>query len=137
MRHDGRYVPTKLLKHIGNSLVAKDSLGRRKYEVRYLKEHHVSARAQEHFRDLKTVTVMQLYAAIRILLINASSDWERILLLCSFLDMLEDCFAECFGDVTLHPFAEGLEKTVRRKMQLAAGYDFEGAITDVGKWRRR
>jgi len=137
MRHDGQYVPTKLLAYIGNSLVAKDRSGNRKYEVRYLKEHHVSARAQEHFRDLKSVTVMQLYAAIRILLINARSDWERILLLCSFVDMLEECFSDCFGDVSIHPFAEGMEKTVRRKMQSAAGYDFGAVVSDVGKWRRK
>lgn len=138
MKHSKKYVSTKLIKKVGKYLVEKDKYGRRKYQVQYLKDHHLSGRAQEHFRNNHgALTVMQLYAAVRILLINVSSDWERLLLLCHFLDLLEQSFVDSFSDVTVHPFPGGLKKTVRQKMLSVACYDFEGVIKDVGKWRRR
>lgn len=137
MKHSEEYVPIQLIVKIGARLLAEDDLGHQVYKTKYLEKNHLSARAQHHFRFHEAVTVMQLYAAIRILLINASSDWERILLMCRILDMLERCFCEIFPGVTIHPFSEGMEKSVRQKMLAVAGYDFEAVISDVGKWRRR
>ena len=42
-------------------------------EVYSPKENNLSGRVQDHFRHHESVSVMQLYAAIRILLINTSS----------------------------------------------------------------
>lgn len=137
MGYGEKYVPVKLIIKIGDRLEAVDDLGHHVYSARYLKKNHLSAGAQEHFLKHESVTVMQLYAAIRILLINTSSVWERILLMCRILDMLEQCFCECFAGVTLHPFELGMERSVSQKMLSVAGYDFEAVISDVGKWRRR
>jgi hypothetical protein len=104
---------------------------------RYLEKNHLSGRAQDHFRHHESVSVMQLYAAIRILLINTSSVWDRILLMCRILDILEQCFCDCYSGVTLHPFDGGMEKSVREKMLSVAGYDFGAVISDVGEWKRR
>ena len=106
-------------------------------EVYSPKENHLSSRAQYHFRHHESVSVMQLYAAIRILLINTSSVWDRILLMCRILDILEQCFCDCYSGVTLHPFDGGMEKSVREKMLFVAGYDFGAVISDVGEWKRR
>lgn len=138
MKHRGKYVAKKLIAEIWKRLMEKDRYGRRKYSVSDLKDNHLSGRAQAHFlNDPGALTVLQFYAAIRILLINAPSEWDRLLLLCHFLDMLEEGFAECFGDVTIPLFAGGVEKTVRKKLLSVAEYDFERVIEDVGKWRGR
>ena len=137
MKHGEEYVPIQLIIQIGDRLEAVDDLGHQVFKVKYLEKNHLSARARHHFRYHESVTVMQLYAAIRILLINTTSVWERILLMCRILDVLEQCFCDCFAGVTLHPFEQGMEKSVRQKMLAVAGYDFEGVISDVGKWRRR
>ena len=106
-------------------------------EVYSPKENNLSSRAQHHFRHHESVSVMQLYAAIRILLLNTSSVWERILQMCRILDILEQCFCDCYSGVTLHPFEGGMEKIVREKMLSVAGYDFGAVISDVGEWKRR
>ena len=131
-----KFVPTLLIIKLGNRLEELDDLGHRQYKTRYLEQNHLSGRAQRHFHLHESVSVLQLYAAIRILLINAASDWERILLMCSILNLLEQCFAQTFS-VTTHPFVGGMERCVRQKMLSVAGYDFEGVIKDIGKWRRR
>ncbi len=131
-----KYVPMMLIVMIGSRLEGLDRLGHRQYNARYLEENHLSSRAQQHFRHHEAVSVLQLYSAIRILLINAASDWERILLMCRIVDILEQCFAQSF-DVTVHPFVGGMEHLVRQKMLSVAGYDFGVVITDVDKWRRR
>lgn len=67
------YVPVQLIIKIGDCLLAVDGLGHQVYSARYLEKNHLSGRAQDHFRHHESVSVMQLYAAIRILLINTSS----------------------------------------------------------------
>ena len=104
-------------------------------EVYSPKENNLSGRAQDHFRHHESVSVMQLYAAIRILLLNTSSVWERILQMCRILDILEQCFCDCYSGVSLHPFEGGMEKIVREKMLSVAGYDFGAVISDVGEWK--
>ena len=66
-----------------------------------------------------------------------SSVWDRILQMCRILDILEQCFCDCYSGVTLHPFDGGMEKSVRSKMLSVAGYDFGAVISDVGEWKRR
>lgn len=63
------YVPVQLIIKIGDCLLAVDGLGHQVYSARYLEKNHLSGRAQDHFRHHEAVSVMQLYAAIRILLI--------------------------------------------------------------------
>ena len=131
------YVPERLIIKIGDRLLAVDGLGHQVYSARYLEKNHLSGRAQCHLRHHESVSVMQLYAAIRILLINTSSVWDRILQMCRILDILEQCFCDCYSGVTLHPFDGGMEKSVRDKMLSVAGYDFGAVISDVGEWKRR
>ena len=135
MSNQNDYVPVQLIIKIGNRLLAVDGLGHQVYSARYLEKNHLSSRAQHHFRHHESVSVMQLYAAIRILLLNTSSVWERILQICRILDILEQCFCECYSGVTLHPFEGGMEKIVREKMLSVAGYDFGAVISDVGDWK--
>ena len=97
------YVPVQLIIKIGDRLLAVDGLGHQVYSARYLEKNHLSGRAQCHFRHHESVSVMQLYAAIRILLLNTSSVWDRILQMCRILDILEQCFCDCYSGVTLHP----------------------------------
>lgn len=73
MSNQNDYVPVQLIIKIGNRLLAVDGLGHQVYSARYLEKNHLSSRAQHHFRYHEPVSVMQLYAAIRILLINTSS----------------------------------------------------------------
>ena len=80
------YVPERLIIEIGDCLLAVDGLGHQVYSARYLEKNHLSSRAQCHFRHHESVSVMQLYAAIRILLLNTSSVWDRILQMCRILD---------------------------------------------------
>ena len=87
MSNQKDYVPVQLIIKIGDCLLAVDGLGHQVYSARYLEKNHLSGRAQDHFRHHESVSVMQLYAAIRILLINTSSVWDRILLMCRILDV--------------------------------------------------
>lgn len=130
MKHSEKYIPLQLIVKIGARLSAVDTFGKQVYSARYLAEHHLSARAQRHFRLHEAVTVMQLYAAVRIQLINTPSPWDRILLVCRILDELEQCFCDCYDGVTLHPFSGGMEQSLRLKMLSVAGYDFEGVVSD-------
>lgn len=125
------YVPVQLIIKIGDRLLAVDGFGHQVYSARYLEKNHLSSSHHE------SVSVMQLYAAIRILLLNTSSVWDRILQMCRILDILEQCFCDCYSGVTLHPFDGGMEKSVRDKMLSVAGYDFGAVISDVGEWKRR
>ena len=56
--------------------------------------------------------------------------------MCRILDVLEQCFCDCYAGVTLHPFSGGMEQSLRHKMLSVAGYDFGKVVSDVGKWRR-
>ena len=125
MSNQKDYVPIQLIIKIGDCLLAVDGLGHQVYSARYLEKNHLSSRAQYHFRHHESVSVMQLYAAI------------RILQMCRILDILEQCFCDCYSGVTLHPFDGGMEKSVREKMLSVAGYDFGAVISDVGDWKRR
>ena len=95
------YVPVQLIIKIGDRLLAVDGLGHQVYSARYLEKNHLSSRAQCHFRHHESVSVMQLYAAIRILLLNTSSVWDRILQMCRILDILEQCFCDCYSGVSI------------------------------------
>ena len=59
------YVPVQLIIKIGDRLLAVDGLGHQVYSARYLEKNHLSGRAQCHFRHHESVSVMQLYAAVR------------------------------------------------------------------------
>ena len=137
MSYQKDYVPVQVIFKIVDCLLAVDGFGHQVYSARYLVKTHLSSRAQGHFRHHESVSVMQLYAAIRILLLNTSSVWDRILQMCRILDILEQCFCDCYSGVTLHAFDGGMEKSVRDKMLSVAGYDFGAVISDVGEWKRR
>ena len=88
-----------------------------------MKEHHLSSRGQTHFRNGEAVSVMQLYAAIRILLVDTASEWERLLLMAHMMDVLEQCYCDMYHETdSPQLFEGGMEQALRRKMLAMAGY---------------
>lgn len=123
------YVPIMLICIIGAKLQELDNNGKRVFSTRYLQGQHLSGRAQSLFLHHEAVSVLQLYAAIRILLINAHTEWDRILLMAHFMDILEDCFCKCYPDAnSQHPFGAGMEQMIHQKMRAMPNYDLSKVL---------
>lgn len=124
MKKEILFVPILLIGLIGDKLLALDKNGERNFTCRFMKDNHLSSRGQQHFRNGEAVSVMQLYAAIRILLVDTGSEWERLLLMARVMDVLEECFCDMFHETDAqHPFEGGMVQTLRRKMLAMAEFD--------------
>lgn len=119
------YEPLELIERMNDRLNEKDADGKRHFTVGYLESQHLSRRAQKHFSNLEAVTVMHVYAVLRILLLDEPSIWDRILLVCAFIDLLERCFCHIYSVPATfpRPFAIGMRAAVREKMSALLDYD--------------
>lgn len=124
------YEPVVLIEVLDTRLNRKDANGKRHFTVEYLESQHLSRRAQAHFRKLEAVTVMHIYAALRILLLDEPCMWDRILLVCAFVDLLEQCFCQMYSVPSTfpRPFDMGMKAAVRQKMLLLLDYDLSEVV---------
>ncbi len=98
---------------VGKHLFQRDEFGERIYTCALLAENHVSSRSQKRFAQASPVTLMQMYCAIRFLLINANGDvWTMLLMVCRFYDLLEQDFLIAYHEET-SPFPRGMEVALR------------------------
>lgn len=124
------YEPWKLIVQINIQLTKVDTDGKRHFTVEYLQSQHLSRRAQNHFSKMEPVRVMQIYAALRILLLDEPSMWGRILLVCAFIDLLEQCFCQMFSVPSTfpRPFAVGMKAALEDKMSALLDYDLSKVL---------
>lgn len=125
-----KYEPVLLIQKIGERLDREEVKGKRQFSTKYLLSQHLSNQALRHFRNVEAVTVMQLYAALRILLLDAPDEWARILLICRFIDLLEQCFCEIYAVTPSfpRPFPQGLVQAVLGKIGRLVGYDLSRVL---------
>lgn len=124
------YEPLELIVQINIELTKMDTDGKRHFTVGYLESQHLSRRAQDHFSKTEPVRVMQVYAALRILLLDEPSMWGRILLVCAFIDLLEQCFCQMFSVPSTfpRPFTVGMKAAVEAKMSALLDYDLSKVL---------
>lgn len=124
------YEPVELIKRINIRLNRKNTDGKRHFTVGYLESQHLSRRALDHFRKTEAVSVLHVYAALRILLLDEPSMWDRILLVCCFIDLLEQCFCQAYSVPSTfpRPFAIGMKGAVQDKISTLLDYDVRKVV---------
>lgn len=125
-----KYEPVLLIMTMGERLDKEVVKGKRQFSIKYLASQHLSYHALSHFRNVEAVTVMQIYAALRILLLDEPSMWGRILLVCAFIDLLEQCFCQIFSVPSTfpRPFAVGMKAALEDKMSALLDYDLSKVL---------